>query len=184
MAKRLIWAGAVLVLVVLVLDWGVRSYLKPRIGALIQRIVVEGSDSLYRFTSASPRVDLWTGSIALEDCRLSLDSARYAARLAAGDLPPLTATLDLTEIRVSGLGVWSWWLHKRVVCGRLVLVGARASLYRHQRPAKPGKDLSSLLRPLVRSITVGEVLLGDVSLAYDNGDSARPFRWAFERCDL
>ncbi|HTJ15116.1 MAG TPA: hypothetical protein VL547_23935 [Dinghuibacter sp.] len=184
MARRLLWIGVVLTVAIVGIDWGIRSYLKPRIGALIERIVVEGSDSLYRFASGPPRVNLWSGTIALRDCRLTLDSARYTARLAAGDLPALTAVVDLEEIRVSGLRVFEWWLHKRVVCGRLTLVDARASLYRHRKPSKSGKDLYTLLRPVVRSITIGEVLLGDVRLSYDNGDSARPFRWAFERCDL
>lgn len=184
MTRRLIWIGAILAVLAVGFDWGVRSYLKPRIGKLIGRIIVQGSDSLYRFESGSSRVDLWSGTIALERCKLTLDSARYAARLAAGDLPPLTVAMELTEIRVSGLAVWNWWLHGRVALDKLTLVGARASLYRHRRPAKPGKDLFSLIRPIVRSITIGEVSLGDVRLSYDNGDSARPFRWAFERCDL
>ena len=58
MVKRLLWIGAVVVVLIAGLDWGVSSYLKPRIGTLIQRIVVEASDSLYHFTSGAPRVDL------------------------------------------------------------------------------------------------------------------------------
>lgn len=196
--RRLYWAGAILaalVLLALALQWGVRSYLKPRIASLLQHIIVEGSDSLYRFEPSAVVVDLWSGSLALNDCRLYLDSARYAARREDGSLPPLTVSMHFQEIRVSGLQVWTWLLHKRAVCARLDLAGAEVSLYRHPGGkgtsgrkgtpgTAPGKDLYSLVRPLVRSISVGEILLGDVRVAYDNGDSARPFRWAFERCDL
>ena len=191
--RRLYLFGAILAILALLalgLQWGVRSYLRPRIGALLQRIIVDGSDSLYRFSQSSCQVDLWTGSLALQDCTLSLDSTRYVARLDGGGLPPLTVVMHLREIRVSGLKVWTWLFHKRVDCGRLVLVGAEVSLYRHPGFKRnggvkgPPTDLYSLIQPLVRSIRVGEVLLGDVRVAYDNGDSARPFRWAFQRCDL
>jgi hypothetical protein len=190
--KRLYVTGvilAALVLVALALQWGVRGYLKPRIAGLLQHIIVEGSDSLYRFTPSDVVVDLWSGSIALKDCRLTLDSSRYIARKGDGSLPPLTVSMAFSEIRASGLQVWTWLFHKRADCARLDLVGAQVSLYRHPvhkgaPGAARGKDLYSLVRPLVRSIRVGEILLGDVRVAYDNGDSARPFRWTFDRCDL
>ena len=115
------------------------SYLRPRISALLQQIVVRGSDSLYRFDQASCTVDVWTGTVALEECRLTLDSARYEARKASGNLPSLTVGMHLKEIRVSGLKVWTWLLHKRVDCGRLTLVGAEVSLYRHPGPVRSGR---------------------------------------------
>jgi len=188
--KRLYITLSVLVFVAvlaLLFQWGVRGYLQPRIGALLQQIIVRGSDSLYRFDQASCTVDVWTGTVALGECRLSLDSARYEARRVSGALPPLTVEMRFKEIRVTGLKVWTWLLHKRVDCGRLTLVGAEVSLYRHPGPVRratpnPTNDLYALIRPL--SVRVGEVLLGDVRVSYDNGDSARPFRWAFERCDL
>jgi hypothetical protein len=188
--KHLYIAGTViaaLLILGLLLQWMVQDYLKPRIGRVLQNVIVKGSDSLYRFAQDDCAVNIWAGSVTIKNCRLSLDSVRYAERRAAGSLPALTVSMHLTEIRVSGFSVWAWLWHRKVDCSNLTLVGSEVSLYRHpgeRTKTKGTVDLYTLIRPVVAAIHVKELALADVRISYDNGDSAKPFRWAFERCDL
>jgi hypothetical protein len=192
--KRIYLFGSVvagILVLALLVQAGLQYYLKPRIGHLLQKIIVTGSDSLYRFDQGQFSVDVWDGGVSLDSCRLSVDSARYAGLDAAGTLPALTASMRLARVKVSGLDIWKWFHGGNVDIGTLTLVGADVTLYRHPPSAKSGKgespkskELYPLIQSTVRSIRIGELLLGDLSIAYDDGDSAKPFRWAFERCDV
>lgn len=190
--KRIYVLGSVvagLLLLALVLQAGLQYYLKPRIGYLLQKIIVTGSDSLYRFDQGAFSVDIWNGGVSLDSCRLSVDSTRYARLKAEDALPALTVSMRLARIKISGLGIWKWLYSKKADCRTLTLAGADVTLYRHPVSIKTGeapagKELYPLIQSTVRSIRIGEVQLGSVSISYDNGDSAKPFRWAFERCDV
>jgi hypothetical protein len=190
--KRIYLFGSIvagILIFALLVQAGLQYYLKPRIGHLLQKIIVTGSDSLYRFEQGNFSVDIWDGGVALDSCRLSVDSASYARLKAAGELPDLTASMRLARVKISGLGIWEWFHSGKVDCSTLTLVAANVTLYRHPSGTKvgkapAGKELYPLIKSTVRSIRIGEVLLGDLRISYDNGDSVKPFRWAFERCDV
>jgi hypothetical protein len=97
--------------------------------------------------------------------------------------------MRLEQVKAGGLGIWKWFHNGIVDCRTLTLVGAEVTLYRHPLEAKAAKEqgnkgLYSLIKSTVRSIRIGDILLGSLSISYDNGDSLKPFRWAFERCDV
>src|ERR1700744_5830621 len=93
--------AAGLLLLVFLVQAGLQYYLKPRLGHLLQKVIVTGSDSLYRFEQGKFSVNLWKGGVALDSCILTLDSTRFAARKASGQLPNLTVSLRLERVEVS-----------------------------------------------------------------------------------
>ncbi len=180
--------GAALILFLTV--WlGAQSYFRPRVRQLLQNIIVGGSDSLYRFELGNCRLNVWAGSLSLTDCHIWVDSVRYARMLDSGALPPLTFRMDLGGATVSGFRIWEWFTAKKVDCGSLTIDGARVALFRHPPKENVPKgggagELYPVIRSSIHSIRVGTVLLRDLHVSYDNGDSKRPFAWTFERCDV
>ena len=189
--KRIYLFGSILVLLLAVaafVEWGLNPYFSPKFRRLLQEVVVKGSDSLYRLDIGGCTVHVLEGSVTLTGCHLSIDSNQYARKKQEGTLPSLTATLQLTQVKVSGFNAWKWFMAKRVDCSSLTLVGATMTFNRHPGFAKPAagapsKELYPLIESSVRSIRIGEILLGDLRVSYDNGVPEKPFRWGFERCE-
>lgn len=186
--KILVSVFIVLAVVAIALQIIGSAYVKPLVAKKLEKLVVNGSDSLYRLHYRSMDVNLWTGSIGINNMRVYPDSTRFYQLKQADNLPPITMDFSLEKGAVQGFDVLMFALSKKVKIGSIQTKDANISLSRHfynnrpKRNTEP-KPLWKLIQPDLQTISVGELVLDNIRLSYTNRDSGTAFQWAFERFD-
>lgn len=181
-------------LVILVLISGIAfhlfitNYLPPLVKKRLTDIVVKGSDSLYKLEVGKFDVSFWGGSVHVKELRITIDSGRYRMMEKENRLPPLTFNLDLPAGRVDGVGLRALIFSKKINIRSIRFTSADVKLARHFRTSDTatGTELPlwKLIQPDIRSINIREAGCEDLKVSYQNIDSAKSFRWAFDHCNV
>ena len=163
------------------------AYVKPLIISQLEKVIYNGSDSLYTLHYSHANINLWTGSISIHNAHIYADSSQFNRLREKDALPPVTGKLRLEKGEISGFQVLSFLFHKEISISKISSENAEISLYRHfhhnhpmavQRTSPP---LWKLLRPGIQRLYVGEIALDNIKLSYYNRDSSTAFQWKFEQ---
>ncbi len=166
----------------------ITRYLPPLVRSRLTDIVVKGSDSLYRLEMGKFDISFWGGSARFMDVRITIDSAKYNKMSLENRLPPLTFNLGLQKASVDGIGLSALIFSKKINIRQINFTSADVNLARHFRTtdtASTEEDpLWKLIQPDIRSISIDRVHCADLKVKYQNIDSAKSFRWQFDKCNI
>ncbi|MEO5948243.1 MAG: hypothetical protein ABIP79_15605 [Chitinophagaceae bacterium] len=154
----------------------------------LSNVIVEGSDSLYKFELGKIEVNFWSGNVKLSNLHISIDSNRYQQMKDARNLPPLTMDLSLPEANISGLKVWKLIFYKEIEIREIDLLAADVKLARHFRTtdtiSSNDEPLWKLIQPDIKKISIDNIICANLKVNYQNVDSAKSFRWQLDKCNF
>lgn len=176
-----VFLGLVFVILLLMANRLVTPMLRERLHTLI----IQGSDSLYRYELGQLRANFFGGNVTVEDLRIDIDSNHYRRLHAAHALPSLTLQLHLQRGYISGLSVFRLLFSKRIEVEEIGSEEASVRLSRHVRPENMPSNAQPLwkaLQPVIRSIRIDHINLDGVKLLYANADTSQSIKLQFNRC--
>ena len=179
---------SVIIVLCLVFQLAGSYYVKPKIAEQLEKLVRNGSDSLYRIDYSKISINLWAGSIKIKDVKIFTDSTQFYALKNRNELPSVTIKLNVAESRIGGFGVLKFLFSKEISANNITTKDADVTLFRHFQNNKPKKVTNSvplwkLIRPDVKNIYVGEIIFDNLRMSYFNRDSSTAFQWKFEQFD-
>ena len=186
--KILIGILVFLVVVAISFQVFINRWMRPVIYKRLQTLIVSGSDSLYNFQLENLDVSFWSAAVTVTNLHIKVDSARYAQREKAGNLPAMTVEINLSKGSVSDIRLLQLVMNKKISIGSILSKNANITVSRHFRKSKQelgsgmNEPLWKLLQPDIRAIKIDRILLNDINLNYSNADSATAFHWKFEHC--
>ena len=162
----------IIVLLLSVTFVGVNTFLKPDIKSYLQKIVVDGSDSLYKLKIKDYNIGFWASNGDINDISIEVDSARFKQLKAFNILPPVVYSAKIKSISVVGLSAWRLWRHKDIVCGSITIDGAVINMQQYQRivndTLKPPatKFLYELIKPDINTIEINNIAVRNADISY------------------
>lgn len=184
--KILLISLALILIIVIGFQLYITKYLPPLIKNRLSNVIVEGSDSLYKFELGKIDVDFWGGNVGLSNLNISIDSNRYQQMKLAGNLPPLTMDLTLPKVKVMGLKIWNLIFSKKISIRQIDLLAGDVQLARHFRTTDTLKTndepLWKVIQPDIKAISIDNIICANLKVNYQNIDSAKSFRWKFDKC--
>ncbi|RPD50975.1 MULTISPECIES: hypothetical protein [Chitinophagaceae] len=157
----------------------------PMLRERLHTLIIQGSDSLYRYELGNLKANFFGGNVTVENLRIDIDSSHYRRLDAAHALPSLTMELQLQRGYISGLSVFRLLFSKRIEITEIGSKEANVRLSRHVRPnniASNAQPLWKMLQPAIRSIQVDRINLDGIKLLYANADTSESVQLQFDRC--
>jgi len=171
---RLLWTlGTLLLLLPLLLMLAAERFVEPVLRQRLEALVVQGSDSLYRFQLDRLEASLFGGSATLSGFRVEIDSSRYRLLREQKRLPAVTMRISMSQGRLRGVQVLSLLFGQRVDVEELFTRDARIEVWQ-QSPPPPGGPVVPLwraLRPTIKSISLNTLRLDGIRFRYRYADS-------------
>ena len=167
----------------------ITRYLPSLAKKRLSEIIVNGSDSLYKFEMGKFDLSFWGSSAHFTNLHITIDSTVYKRMSEAKKLPPLTLELFLPKGHINGLGLNSLIFSRKINIREIVFDSADVKLARHFKNSQDkvvddSQPLWKLIQPRIRSIRIGNVYCADLKIKYRNIDSAAAFQWQFEKSNI
>ncbi|OLY91022.1 hypothetical protein SAMN05444008_11396 [Cnuella takakiae] len=177
-------AGAILLAAIAV--YFANQFVTPLLRSRLHTLIIQGSDSLYRYKLGKLDANFFGGNVAVENLQIRVDSNRYRQLRAAQALPPLTMQLDLQRGYIKGLSVFRFLLGKQIRVSEIGSLEANVRLSRHVRPQEAPRNnlpLWKAIQPSIKSIHIDRINLDGVKLLYRNADTSESVKLQFDRCE-
>lgn len=179
--------GAFLGCILLFLLFFINRFLEPVLRDRLHTLIIQGSDSLYRYRLGSLKTHFLGGTVEVENLHIRIDSNRYRQLSARNALPSLTMELHLVKGSVKGIGIFALVFGKKISIHEIVSQEANIRLLRHIRRNEEAPQLTQPLwktiQPAIRSIAIGRIHLNGVKLLYRNADTSASLKLQFDRCE-
>lgn len=187
--KRIVLiTGIVLIVSFGALLFSINRFVEPMLRDRLHTLIVQGSDSLYRYELGNLNANFFGGNVAVENLHIRVDSARFQKMMAENALPSLTFQMDLQKGQIKGLGVFSLLFGKQIKISEILSREADVTLSRHVREkgdtaTKQTTPLWKLMQPMVKSIQIDRINLDGIKLLYRNADTLASVKLQFDRCN-
>jgi hypothetical protein len=184
--RKLLIAAAVLVGMLISFFTIAGFILEPLLKKRLHTLIINGSDSLYRYSLGSLHADLFGANVKVEDLKIWVDSNRFRQMRMERSLPPLTMNLDMKEGRIRGISLLAILIGKKLKIRKIDTQEGQLTLLRHfAKPDTEGqheKQPSKATKPALNGISIGEIKLENIRFAYwDLGQE--DVQLQFRRCD-
>lgn len=163
----------------------INRFLEPMLKDRFHTLIVQGSDSLYKYELGSLNANFFGGNVEVENLHIRIDSLRYRQLAAANALPALTMQLDLQRGHIRGLGVVSFLFGKKIKISEILSREADIKLSRHIRNLNLRPNTTPLwqaIQPVIKSISIDRINLDGIKLLYRNADTSEAIKLQFDRC--
>lgn len=177
--------AAFLITAVIVLGFFTNRFVEPILRDRLHTLIIQGSDSLYRYNLGNLNANFFGGSVEVENLQIEIDSSRYQQLAAQNALPALTLQLNLVRGRIRGLGVVPLLFGRRISIDEIYSKDADVVLLRHVRPDHAPENTQPLwkaIQPVIKSIAIEKINLDGVKLLYKNADTSHSVKLQFDRC--
>lgn len=173
--RLLLWIGIpillLIVLGVIFVSIGVNTFLKPTIKHALEKLVVDGSDSLYSFSLGDYTVGPGGRSATLSNLSIQVDSNRYRELKAANRLPPLIFSIKVASVAITGLHPWDLWRNKKIIFNELALDNSVIVI--QQQPKRKDsvkttepKSFYELIKPSFNTISVDKIDISNSDITF------------------
>ena len=163
----------------------INRFIEPMLRDRLHTLIVQGSDSLYRYQLGNLNANFFGGNVEVENLHIQVDSSRYKQLAETNALPSLTMQLDLQKGRIRGLGVMALLFGKKIKITEILSKEADIKLSRHIRNLQERPNTIPLwkaIQPVIRSISIDRINLDGVKLLYKNADTSESIKLQFDRC--
>lgn len=172
--RWLLWLGLPLILIAALVIFavsGLNTFLKPTIKRSLAKVVVDGSDSLYRFSVRDYTIGPGGRSAVISGIEVQVDSARYKTLKATGLLPRIVISLSIEKASISGISPWELWKHKNIICSQVAMENIKMNLLQQTRPADSLKNagtktLYQLIKPDINVIDINIIKVKNADILY------------------
>ncbi|HEX3384647.1 MAG TPA: hypothetical protein VHS53_05645, partial [Mucilaginibacter sp.] len=155
-----LWISAVIAAVMLIAILMINRIAAPIIGKKLTAAVSKGSDGAYQLRFESISVNVFSGTIILNGPRLLTDTSMLQNK-------PIVFKGNARRIEISGIKVFSYWWHKKLEIGSVIVDGASIGLTRQRQRSRSndtGETLYQKLSGTLRLLSAGKIMLQDTRL--------------------
>ncbi len=146
---------------------------KPLLSEKIKTAIYNGSHHLYKIEFSNIRMNLLTGSIAIDNVTLIPDSTVYTQLQAAGAAPANVFEGKLQELQINRAGILTAYFRKKIEISSIVLNKPSINLTfnkidQHPDKTKYKKDLYQQISSTLKSIHVKNIKIIQADFDYIN----------------
>jgi len=163
----------VLVGIVLVLAFFVNQYWSPILAKRVKSVVATSSEGLYTIDFSDAKLHILRGELDIYNITLKPDTAVYNQRLKNHLAPNNLVELHVKRLIISHMHPFMLYFQHKLEIGRIVLSQPELNVSYQQNHLKDTvvKDRRSLYQKIsgsLKSIHIGDIILGDVKLKYQD----------------
>lgn len=163
----------VLVGIVLILAFVVNQYWSPILAKRVKSVVYTSSEGLYTIDFSAAKLHILRGELDIYNITLKPDTAVYNQRLKAHLAPNNLVELHVKRLIISHMHPFMLYFQHKLEIGRIVLSQPELNVSYQQNHLKDTltKDHRSLYEKIsgsLKSIHIGDIILGDVKLKYQD----------------
>ncbi len=163
----------VLIGVVLILAFIVNQYWSPILAKKVRSVVYSSSEGLYIIDFSDAKFHILKGELDIYNITLKPDTAVYNQRLKTHLAPNNLVELHVKRLIVSHMHPFMLYFQHKLEIGRIVLSQPELNVSYQQNQLKDTvvKDRRSLYQKIsgsLKSIHIGDIILGDVKLKYQD----------------
>ncbi len=169
-------------IIIIVLNQLVAPVLRSR----LKTFIIEGSDSLYRYSLGDLKVHILGGRVEVENLQIDIDSSRYNYLQLHNQLPLITMQLNLKKGSLKGIDLLSLLFFKKIHISHLSSKEANLRLSRHPRLQLRtvwNVPIWKSIQHDIRKVSVDEIRLDGLKLLYRHADTAESTKLQFDKCD-
>jgi hypothetical protein len=164
---------ASLVLFILILAIFVNRYWSPILSSKVKEVVLKSSDGLYTVNFSSAELHVLRGTIDIFNITLKPDTAVYNQKKRQNIAPNNLVELHVKRLTLSHIHPFTLYFQHKLEIGEVILdepVVKISYQLNHKRDTvlKDRKTAWQKISKSLRSIHIGEILLGDVKLKYED----------------
>jgi hypothetical protein len=178
-----------LIVGLLVFQQFLRFYVPKIIRSQINRMVVDGSDSLYLCSIGKISVNLFTGSVKITDLNITIDSTRFEQRKMQHKLPGLVFKMELKSGTIHGLKLYPLVFANKTIVRSIMADGANLSFSRTKQVRPNAKknipselELWNVIKPHIRGIYIERILLSNIRLGYKSLVEDKYVDFSYQSC--
>jgi hypothetical protein len=163
----------VLVGIVLVLSFIVNQYWSPILAKRVKSVVYTSSEGLYTIDFSDAKFHILRGELDIYNITLKPDTAVYNLRLKSHLAPNNLVELHVKRLIISHMHPFMLYFQHKLEIGRIVLSQPELNVSYQQNHLKDTvvKDHRTLYQKIsgsLKSIHIGDIILGDVKLKYQD----------------
>jgi len=158
----------------------------PVLRARLQTFIIQGSDSLYRFTLGDLNAHILGGRVEVENLQIDVDSTRYRFLESKNQLPTITMQLDLKKGSIKGIDLFALIFNKKIHINQVRSKEADLKLSRHhpkQSRTEWNVPIWKSIQHDIHKISVEEIRLDGLKLLYRHADTSESAKLQFDRCE-
>lgn len=171
-----VWIGSIFGTLVLILAFGaifINAKWKPILTEKIKEGVYNGSNHLYNIDFKDVRINILTGSMALQNVTLSTNQKVYDSLKIQHRAPAHTFELKLKKLQVSRVGILTAYFKKQANVGAIILEKPSINVTFSKVTKKPDttkveKSLYEQLSKTLKSIHINTIKIVDADFDYIN----------------
>ncbi|MDO3626845.1 hypothetical protein [Mucilaginibacter sp. BT774] len=163
----------VLVGIILILAFIVNQYWSPILAKRVKSVVSTSSEGLYTIDFSDAKFHILRGELDIYNITLKPDTAVYNQRLKAHLAPNNLVELHVKRLIISHMHPFMLYFQHKLEIGRIVLSQPELNVSYQQNHLKDTvvKDRRTLYQKIsgsLKSIHIGDIILGDVQLKYQD----------------
>src|SRR3569623_750624 len=163
----------VLIGIVLILAFVVNQYWSPILAKKVKSVVYTSSEGLYIIDFSDAKLHILRGELDIYNITLKPDTAVYNQRLKAHLAPNNQVELHVKRLIISHIPPFILYFQHKLEIGRIVLSEPELNVSYQQNHLKDTvvKDRRTLYKKIsasLKSIHIGDIILGDVKLKYQD----------------
>jgi hypothetical protein len=164
---------AVFIALILLVALPVNSYWSPILAREVKKIVLKSSDSLYSIKFSSAELHILRGTIDINDITLKPDTSVYNLRLKQNVAPNNLVEMHVKRLTLSHIHPFKWYFLHKLDIGEIALdqpvlnISYRLNQKKDTVLARNQTAWQKISKTL-HSIHIGDILLGDVKLKYED----------------
>lgn len=163
----------VLIGIVFILAFIVNQYWSPILAKRVKNVVYTSSEGLYTIDFSDAKLHILRGELDIYNITLKPDTAVYNQRVKAHLAPNNLVELHVKRLIISHMHPFMLYFQHKLEIGRIVLSQPELNVSYQQNHLKDttSKDHRSLYQKMsgsLKSIHIGDIILGDVKLKYQD----------------
>ncbi|MBV8391222.1 MAG: hypothetical protein JO080_15560, partial [Mucilaginibacter sp.] len=173
--KQKIWITILLALtgIVLMLAFIVNQYWSPILAKRVKSVVFTSTGGLYTIDFSDAKFHILKGELDIYNITLKPDTAVYNQKLKAHLAPNNLVELHVKRLIISHMHPFMLYFQHKLEIGRIVLSEPELNVSYQQNHLKDTveKDHRTIYQKMagtLKSIRIGEVILGDIKLKYQD----------------
>lgn len=163
----------VLIALVLILAFVINLYWSPILSSKVKEAVLKSSDSLYTIDFSSAELHVLRGTIVIYNIRLKPDTAVFNRRVKQHMAPNNLIELNVQRLTLSHIHPFRLYFQHKLEIGEIALKEPEVNISYHvnhtrDTTVKQEKTAWEKISKSLKLIHIGEILLGDVKLKYQD----------------
>ena len=179
----------VFLFIITVVAYFVNRYWSPILAANVRTTILNSTDSLYQADFTDANLHIVQGKVVIHNFTLKPNMLVYQEKLRQGDAPNNLYTLKVKRIVFKHIHPLKLYYHSKLDIGQIILSAPELQIAyrvvnRKDSTAQTRRSAWQHVKGLLKSVHIGEILLNDVKLTYQDNTIKQPCVSAFKEMNL